>query len=93
MGEELGNIGENVSESVNENFSEAMSKLGESLEGLSKNKDGEKVEPISHRELKKFMPDKFGSIERTDYEGQTSGALGVKISTSEATYKDGDKRV
>lgn len=93
LGESLGDVGENIGENVSDNVNDAVKQLGDALGGLAKNKDGETVEPVSHRKLKDFAPEKMMGMERTDYEGQTSGAFGVKVSTSESTYKEGDQRM
>ena len=32
-------------------------------------------------------------MERTKNEGETTGAMGFKVSTAKASFKDGDKRI
>ena len=93
MEKALNNLG-NSSEEVGKSLGEAMQQLGKSLEGISlKDEDGNVIEPVDHRELKELMPNKVLGMKRGDYEGQSSGVLGMNISTSSATYKDGDKKM
>lgn len=76
-------------ETSGENLSNALDKLGDELGNIDLNVD----EPVNFRELKKQLPKRIGGISLTDSEGSTSGIAGIKVSTLEATYKDGDKEV
>lgn len=57
-----------------------------------KDEDGEKVEVVNFRELKKLLPDEIGGAERTDAKGQKSGMFGINVATAEGKYRNGDKR-
>lgn len=46
------------------------------------------VEPINFRELKKLLPEKIADYTRTEDSGQTAGAMGIKMSQAEGTYKN-----
>ncbi|MEZ4917567.1 MAG: hypothetical protein R2792_00555 [Saprospiraceae bacterium] len=56
-------------------------------------KDLQQSEPVNFRELQALLPESLAGYERTSKEGQTAGAMGFKVSTAEATYKDGNKKV
>lgn len=48
------------------------------------------VEPLNFRELQKRLDENLAGMERTSKSGETAGALGMKVSTAEAKYKDKD---
>ncbi len=54
-------------------------------------KDGEKVEVVDFRELKKLMPDRIAGMKQTSSTGEKTGMLGFKFSTAKAEYEDGDQ--
>ena len=94
MEESINNLTEGLNEgkeALGEGLSEAMSGLEEAMGALQEGGSGGKA--VNFRELKKLAPKKIGGIAQTDIEGSTGGALGIKASTVEATYKDGDKRI
>ena len=84
---ELKKAGSDAQSSV----SEALSKVEDAMKELKK--DGKVVEPVNFRVLKSGIPETFLGMERTNYEGETAGAMGFKISTAKATFQDGDRRV
>lgn len=92
MSEELGNISENLGESITENMGGALEQLGKSLKDVKIETDQD-VELIPHRELKEFIPNKFAGVDRTDYKGQTSGIGNIKVSVSEAEFREDDQRI
>jgi len=67
------------------NLAEAMQQV---QKGLKDANIGQEGEPVNHRELQKFLPEKMAGMKRVKKSGQTSGAMGFKISNAEATYKD-----
>jgi len=60
---------------------------------LSSDEDGEPVEVVNFRELKKMLPEKLIGMERTSHTGEKSGGLGFKFSVARARYEDDDKRL
>lgn len=74
-----------------EDLGKALGELGKSLGNVTK--DGEKVQPVNFRELKKAMPDNIAGLERTSNSGETTGAMGFKVSTAKSKYVDGDKNI
>lgn len=46
------------------------------------------VEPVNFRKLKDLLPAKAAGYTRTDYSGQTAGAMGIKLSKAEGIYKN-----
>ena len=57
--------------------------------------DGRTVEPINFRDLQVFLPDEMSGLARTNTEGESGGAMGVKTSSATATYQsenDGSAR-
>ncbi len=85
--DELKKAGNDVDGSV----SDAMDKVGDAMEQLKK--EGKVVEPVNFRILKEGIPETFMGMERTKNEGETAGAMGFKVSTAKATFKEGDKKV
>jgi hypothetical protein len=73
-----------------ENLADAMNKVQEAMKEVN---NGEEVEVVNFRDLKEMLPDKAAGIPNTDKSGETAGAMGIKVSTAEAEYKDGDKRI
>ncbi len=68
------------------NLQEAMDQVQKSM----KDAGMQQKEPVNFRELQKMTPEKLDGMERVSKSGETAGALGMKISTSEAKYKDDD---
>jgi len=52
--------------------------------------DGRDVEPIDFRELQVFLPDEMSGLPRTNTEGESGGAMGVRTSSATATYQSVD---
>ena len=73
-----------------DDIKDAFGNLGEAIEGLKKKHNIEGKEPINFRDMKKALPRSLAGIDFESSEGQTTGILGVKISTVEATYKEDD---
>ena len=89
-GEDLKEAGEELGESLGN----ALGELGESLKDIKLTKDGEEVETVSFREIKKVMPSTLVGLDRTETSGETNGALGIKVSTAEAIYEgDDDQKI
>lgn len=85
--EELKKAGSDAQGSVYD----ALSKVEDAMAELKK--DGKVVEPVNFRVLKSGIPETFLGMERTKNEGETTGAMGFKISTAKATFQDGDRRI
>ncbi len=67
------------------NLAEAMEQV---QKGLKDANIGQEAEPVNHRELQKFLPEELAGMKRMKKSGQTSGAMGFKISNASATYQD-----
>lgn len=91
--EEVGNNLQESGENAAENLEEALSNLGESLQDIKITKDGEEVEVVSFREIKKIMPSRLAGLSQDETSGETTGAFGINVSTAEAIYKKGDKKI
>ena len=65
------------------------------MEGINLNlkKDGKEIDVVNFRELKKRFPSSIAGMERQSSEGQTTGFAGMKISTAEAEYRDGNQHL
>lgn len=73
------------------NMQEAMKmaqKQIENLQGENKN-----VTPVNFRKLKELLPERLLDLPRTKHTGESAGAMGMKVSSAEAEYRDGDKRL
>lgn len=49
---------------------------------------GDQVESLAPDQLKPFMPETLAGLRRTHLSAQRSGAMGLQVSTAEATYAD-----
>ncbi|MEM6321752.1 MAG: hypothetical protein AAF960_29095 [Bacteroidota bacterium] len=77
-------------QAAKDDISDAFDNLGDAIDGLKKKHDIEDKDPIGFRDLKKILPNDLAGVDLEDTEGQTTGILGFKISTVEATYRDRD---
>jgi len=71
-----------------DDISDALDNLGDAFKGLKKKHNIEGKEPINFRDLKKALPRNLAGVDFEESEGQTTGILGFKISTVEATYQE-----
>ncbi|MEL6635489.1 MAG: hypothetical protein AAFW73_14400 [Bacteroidota bacterium] len=69
---------------------EAMAKVAEVLKGVDESKE---VAIVNFRDLQDLLPAKLAGMPRTDREGETSGAMGLKVSMARAAYEVGDGEV
>lgn len=52
--------------------------------------DQQPVEPVNFRKLKELLPEKVAGYERTNASGESAGAMGIKFSKAEGSYKNAD---
>jgi hypothetical protein len=76
-------------EKAKESQDDALKQLEKSFEGL---KEGN-GEVVDFRILKEALPEKIVGMERITHNGNKTGFGGLKISTAEAEYQDGDKKM
>lgn len=76
--------GDAASDSEPKNLAEALQQAQKAIEdsGIAG-----KGEVVNFRDLQKHLPEDLAGMERTSKGGETTGALGIKISTAEAKYK------
>jgi hypothetical protein len=53
---------------------------------------GDQVEALGPDLLKPFVPETLAGMKRTDFSAERNGALGMQVSTAQATYADGSGR-
>lgn len=87
-----GENGESVDININntEDLSEALNQVADAL---NNNSEGEEVEVMNFRDIKETMPKRLLGMDREKHQGETTGAMGFKISQAEARYEDGDKSI
>ena len=85
------NTATNTDPSNPANMQEAMSQAQKQLEDIQG--DNKNVTPVNFRKLKELLPERLLDLPRTSHTGQSAGAMGIKISTAEANYRDGKKRL
>jgi len=79
---------------ASEKTGDAAKDFNKAMEGFAKAMGGgEKVEPVSFRELKALLPEELADLKRTKSSGEKAGAMGVKVSHAMAKYGDGDERI
>ncbi len=66
-----------------------VEKMTQSMKG----QNGEAVEPINFRELKAMMPDEVNGLPRSSHSGETTNAMGFRVSAAKAKYSEGDQRI
>ena len=81
--------GPGVSAEIKKDQDEAMRDLDKSFERLKT----DHPEVVDFRLLKEAMPEKLLGMPRVSHNGQKSGIAGLNISTADAEYQDGDKRI
>ena len=69
------------------NLADAMQQATKAIEDAGMNNQ---KEVINFRKLQEHLPEKLAGMERISKSGQTSGALGMNVSTAEAKYKTDD---
>jgi len=75
---------------------EAKQEQDEALKALEKSLDGLKEgtqEVVDFRILKEALPEKLSGMNRVSHTGQKSGIAGLSISSAEAVYEDGDRKI
>ena len=75
-----GDLGDAISQ-----ISDAVKDIN--IEGASNKK------PVNFRKLKELIPERVNGFERTKSGGESTGAMGFKVSTVEATFEKGDQRI
>lgn len=79
----------NADEDSPGSIQDAMKQAEDAMKQLN---GGKEVEVVNFRELQKLIPEKLDGYARTSKGGETAGAMGMTVSTAEATYeKDGRK--
>lgn len=70
---------------------EAMGAMMGAMMGGSK--DGKPVESLAPDQLKAFLPETLGGLERQSISSKRQGAMGMQISEASATYADADGKL
>ncbi len=71
-----------------DDIGKALDNLGDAFAGLKKKHNIKGKDPINFRDMKKALPSSLAGVDFEGSEGQTTGILGFKISTVEATYQE-----
>lgn len=67
--------------------------MNQAQEALNQLNNANKVEVVNFRKLKELLPEKLNGYERKSSKGETSGAMGMNISTAEAQYEKNGQTV
>ena len=67
-----------------DDFVENMKEVQKSIE------EGQKYEVVDFRELKELLPESVGKLNRTNAEGEKSGAMGFTVSRAQGNYNNED---
>ncbi|MCB0527977.1 MAG: hypothetical protein KDC65_05850 [Saprospiraceae bacterium] len=67
-----------------ENMQNTMKQAEEAMKQMH-----QPVEPVNFRKLQEVLPEKLAGYARTKKGGETAGAMGMKMSRADGTYKDG----
>ncbi|CAG4988899.1 hypothetical protein DYBT9275_00182 [Dyadobacter sp. CECT 9275] len=67
------------------NAVEALQSIADKAKEMSTK---EPVDPVDFRKLKELLPEKVGSLTRTEATGEKTGAMGFTVSTAQARYQN-----
>jgi hypothetical protein len=84
-----------VEKALNE-LKNSLEELGNELKGIEidiKDKNGDKIEVVSAKELKEALPNRIAGLDQTANSSEKSGMFGFNVSQAEATYQEDDERV
>ncbi len=92
---EMGEVREGmheVADDLADGLSDAVEQLSEALHHIDLELSSETLveRPVSFRALRDVLPDEAGSFSLSSREGSTVGALGFRVSTVEAEYRNRD---
>lgn len=81
-----------VADDLADGLSDAVEQLSEALHHIDLELSSETLveRPVSFRALRDVLPDDAGGFARSSREGSTVGALGFRVSTVEAEYRNRD---
>ncbi len=81
-----------VADDLADGLSDAVGQLSEALHHIDLELSSETLveRPVSFRALRDVLPDDAGGFARSSREGSTVGALGFRVSTVEAEYRNRD---
>src|SRR3546814_6539683 len=65
--------------------------MGAMMGAMFGDKDGKVVESLSPSQLKAFLPDSVGGLQRESVSASRNGAMGMKTSEASATYANADR--
>lgn len=71
------------------NLEQGMKQLEESMKGMNENAG----EVVDFRILKDALPEKLAGLPRTSHTGQKTSFASIQVSTAQADYSEGDKRL
>ena len=78
-------------ESENKTGIESVDKFVENMKEVQKSmEEGQKYEVVDFRELKELLPEKIGELNRSNAEGEKSGAMGFTVSRAQGNYNNED---
>lgn len=78
-------------ENANKTGLESVDKFVEGMKEVQKSmKEGQKYEVVDFRELKELLPESVGKLNRTNAEGEKSGAMGFTVSRTQGNYNNED---
>jgi len=76
---------------INVDSEEMEDAINSLKDAFTTKKDGENVEVVDFRELKKLMPNRIAGMKQKSSTGEKTGMLGFKFATAKAKYEDGDQ--
>lgn len=71
------------------NLEQGMKQLEESMKGMNENA----AEVVDFRVLKDALPEKLAGLPRTSHSGEKTSFASIQVSTAQANYNEGDKRL
>lgn len=92
--------GENVDIKIEnkDDLKKALDEVGKALDNINidvniDDDNGEKIETVDARDLKKILPKRIDWIKQTESSSEKSGAFGLNVTAAKATYEDDDQKI
>ena len=81
----------NNDEGENKTGIKSVDKFVENMKEVQKSmEEGQKYEVVDFRELKELLPESIANLNRTNAEGEKSGAMGFTVSRAQGNYNNED---
>ncbi|MBS0569558.1 MAG: YIP1 family protein [Proteobacteria bacterium] len=89
LGEKMGEAGQKMETAQKSGDANAQAQAAGQMLGTLMSGGAAKVEALAPAELKNFVPETLAGLKRTSVSAERNGAMGMQVSTANASYSDG----